>query len=374
MTDPANAQQIHQFSLVPIHIKTPWTATGSWVGPFLPWNTLSVVAMQGHPNSDPEAMELLVAFEWPIPYWTVMDGPMNKEAVERLHLERYCTDRLLAGGQLPYTQLNRGGNPPDFEAELPGAANLAVDATQLTVADRIAAQAQFERVTAAVLAAPRRDFAHLRGHFLYLWFSQPEGDGRPHRNSEAVDGIVAALREYEPDTSWTERDTSGLPEQMPETDLQSTSSGCNFYAVKLRNAVPASAFFAEMGFELVLAYQSTHRQDAAWLELRRLVDRHDKPEIDHLVVTVGGPKSNGLAYPSETLLFDAALALGVPSLRPEPKHLSKVVLHSWGDGRILDIYPEPVIWPPLYQGGYVAPHYSMTESTLGVAVEAEAAG
>jgi hypothetical protein len=151
-------------------------------------------------------------------------------------------------------------------------------------------------------------------------------------------------------------------EQLPDTDVQSTTSGCKFYAVEFRTATPASAFFTEAGFELVLAFQSTHPQDASWLELRRLVDRHDKPEIEELVITVGGPKSNGLAYPSETLLFDAALEIGIPQLQPEPDHLSRIVLHSWGDGRLIQIYPEPVVWPPLYQGGYVAPHYSLAPS------------
>jgi hypothetical protein len=367
----AGAQQIHQLSLLPVSIDGPWTAKGYWFGSLLPWNTVSAMALEGHPPSEPKTAELIVAFEWPISYWTLMDGPLTKAAVEKLHLERYCSDRLFAEGQLPYTQLNPGKNPPDFEAELPGSSTLAVDATQLTAADRIAAQAQFERVRAAVLAAPRKDFAHLRGHFLYLGFSGPEDEGRPHQSPESVDSIVAALSEYEPDTSWMERRTPGAPEQLPDTDFQSTSNGCVFYAVELRNAVPASPFFAEAGFELVLAYQSKHRQDAAWHELRRLVDRHDKPEIDHLVVTVGGPKANGLAYPSETLLFEAALAHAIPALLPEPKHLSKVVLHSWVDGRILEIYPSPVIYPPLYKGGYVTPHYAFEAPTTRFAVEAD---
>jgi hypothetical protein len=373
MAAAPDERHFHQFSLVPIYIRGPWTGKGYRFGSVLPWQTLSAMALHGHPESKPEEAELIVAFEWPIPYWTVVDGAMSKEAIERLHLERYCTDRLYAEGNLPYAQLNPGENPPDFVADLADGSTAAVDATQLAVAGRIEAQAQFEQIAAAVLQAPRRDFAHLRGHFLYIWFSQPLGDGRPHRSAKSIGEVVDALREYEPDTSWTEADTSALPEQLPETDIQSTASGCTFYAVELRNAVPASAFFAETGFELVLAFQSVHPQDAAWLELRRLVDRHDKPEINDLVVTIGGPKHNGLAYPSETLLFDAALEFGIPQLRPKPKHLSRVVLHSWEDGRIIEIYPKPVVWPPLYQGGYVAPHYSAAAPESQVTIQPDIA-
>jgi hypothetical protein len=318
--------------------------------------------MEGHPVGEPAKKEVIIAFEWPLSYWTIAGGRLSKNAVERLHLHRYCTDRLYIDGQLPYDNIMAGDDPPDFSAVLPDGSRVGVDVTQLAVASRLAAQAQFEQVQAAVLDCPMAEFSHLRGHFLYMWFTDPPGDGRPHRELESIAGILDALRVYQPDTSWAEQ-TIRPPGVSLDSDVQ-TASGCCFYAVKMLDAVPASSFYEASGFELVLAYQSTHSVSSSMKELRRLVDKHDKPEIQHLVITVGGPKANGVAYPSESVLFDTAIQLGYPRLEPTPKHLSKIILHVWRDGRVIEVFPRPAVWEPLYRGGYGPPHYALIEKKV----------
>jgi hypothetical protein len=334
------------------------TLTGMFVGPVLPWGVPALFGARGKLAEGPPSEVAIAVFEWPVPHWDVIGDPLAKETVERLHLERYRTDRLLATGEMPYETLDVGDDPPDFVAPQDDS-RIGVDATQLTASGRIGAQAQFERIRRAVLAAPRADFTHLRGHLLYLWFRDAAGLGLPHREAEAVAEVVAALHEYRPDTSWTAVSPiiDGLPDQLGETDMQTTTSGCTFYAVELQGAVPSSQFFGVTGFEMALAFQTEHPVETAWSELSRLVDRHDKPEIDHLIVTVGGPNRRGLSYPSEAMLLDVALESGLPELAP--RHLSKVVIHSWTDGRIFEVFPQTAISPSLYVGGYIAPHYSL---------------
>ena len=338
------------------------TLTALFIGGLLPWQSPSLFGAHGHPPDDPERITATIAYEWPLPHWTVIGDELPKDAVEQLHLDRYCTDRLLSTGQLPYASLVPGRNPPDFVATTADGATLGVDATQLTASGRFAAQAEFERIRRAVLAEPRVDFAHLRGHMLYLWFRTGTEFGLPHRGHQAVQQVVSALRTYVPDTSWTEMPpvAEGMPDQLGVTDMQTTDSGCTFYAAELRAAVPGTTFFARTGFEMALAYQTEHAADAAWIELARLVKRHDKPEIQHLVVTVGGPNRRGLAYPSEGLLLDMALATGAPSLSPE--HIQSVVLHSWSDGRVIEVHPGPGgATPPLYPGGYSVSNLSLLQ-------------
>jgi hypothetical protein len=49
----------------------------------------------------------------------------------------------------------------------------------------------------ALLAEPRRNIAHLRGHLIYIWFSDDAGHiGVPHRKPEQVREVVQALRAY----------------------------------------------------------------------------------------------------------------------------------------------------------------------------------
>lgn len=352
-------EQSARLTLFPMMARANMTLTAMFIGQVLPWRSPAVFGARGHAADDPTIQQTVVVFEWPIPQWTVLGDELPKETVERLHLERYCTDRLFATGQLPYERLVVGGNPPDFAAERHDGTTVGVDATQLTAGGRIAAQAQFERIRRAVLARPRAEFGHLRGYLLYLWF-RTEGDlGLPHRESEAVEEVMAGLRGYQPDTSWSELPPAltEMPEQLGDTDMQSTGAGCTFYAAPLEAAFPSTTFFARTGFEMALAFQTEHAADAAWTELVRLVDRHDKPEIQDLIVTVGGPNRRGVSYPSESLLLDIALEGGPPVLAPT--HLQSVVIHVWTDGRTIEVYPKNAATPRLFPGGYVVPHYSL---------------
>jgi hypothetical protein len=49
-------------------------------------------------------------------------------------------------------------------------------------------------------------------------------------------------------------------------------------------------------------------------EINRLVERHDRAAIDHLVLSLGGPDRDGLKYPSESAaVADLVPESGLPS-------------------------------------------------------------
>jgi hypothetical protein len=358
----ASGQTEDWLVVVPMRFRAEVMVTDWFVGPLLPWQSPALQGAHFHPVDDPTSKQLVIVSEWPIPHWAVISDRLPQETVERMHLDRYCTDQLIRTGNLPYASLVPGANPPDFKAIDAHGKSVGVDATRLTTSGRIGAQEQFERIRRALLEEPRVDFAHLRGHLIHVWFMDDAGDiGLPHRKPHQVHEVIQALRGYTPEVSWTNRPgvvKDGMPEELGETDIQKTPSGCSFYARELLGATPSTSFFAATGFELALSFQSEHAHDAAWTELARLVARHDKPEIDHLIVTVSGPNERGLSYPSEAVLLDAALGAGTPSL--QPSHLSQVVLHSWTDGRVIEVYPAPArAAGPLYPGGYMSPYYSL---------------
>ena len=70
-------------------------------------------------------------------------------------------------------------------------------------------------------------------------------------------------------------------------------------------------------------------------EFERVVLSHDKPEIESLLVTAGGPDRKGIRYPAEELV--AAQLVEADDLELETSHIREVRLHLWGSSEIRDI-------------------------------------
>jgi hypothetical protein len=343
---------------VPFMAPRDMTITAIIAGLMLPWHVPDRLAVRGRPHDEPNQEVVVIATEWPTPYWPSFGADIGRAEHERLHIERCCTDYLLAAGAPLYDRLDRGADPPDFIATMRDGSTTGIDVTQLLTSRRIMAQAQFERIRAAMMRQPRDRIAKLRGHHIYLWFPTDKGIGLPQRAEQEVEDVVNALCIYEPDTSWLETEDGTLASLgHREADIQDTESGCRFYAADFRNAFPATEFYMRTGFELSLAFQTQHAIDDAWVELARLVEQKDKPTIQNLIVTVGGPNRRGLAYPSSQLLFNLALETGLPALAP--KHLEEVIVHSWGTGLVVQAYPpRDEAYGPTY-GGYAGSHLPM---------------
>jgi hypothetical protein len=69
--------------------------------------------------------------------------------------------------------------------------------------------------------------------------------------------------------------------------------------------------------------------------LSRIVHDHDKAEIEHLLVTAGGPDRLGVRYPGEELL--AAFIAEQEELAISVNHLRRLTLHLWAGRRIIDV-------------------------------------
>jgi len=293
---------------------------------------------------------LVFNFEWPFPYFVAQEA-RTKAELERLHLERFITDFTIATTKPPYTEIQRAGDPPDFLC-LSGGVLVNVDCAQLAIQNRRAVNGLFERLRRAILSTPRERFSRLRGCVVYVWFEGSDGKlSMPFSSADdrALVNLVELLIGYEPQPSALQLPTDTLPEQAPMLPT-AEGEGCRFYAVQMADAVPTSEFFTRTGFELGLAYTTNHSRPSASDELARVVAKHDQDGIDHLLLTAGGPNVNGLIHLSEHVL--SAFLLETPPVFPKPNHLSKVMLHLWQTGAIVQLFPEvAVITGDLYGDG-----------------------
>lgn len=322
-----------------------------------------LMAMQGHSRESPSEKRLFIGHEIPYPLLNQI-APMDKRTLERLHLERFVTDYYMGTGKTPFSTLKEGQDPPDFVApDTDG--GLGIDCTQFTAQERREAYALFENLRQAILDSDRKGFEQLRGLFMFLWFgdsSQALQLPPKQPDTAAVEALLKRLARY------TYAPSKGIvpfswdmPEQAPDLGIQNAPEG-SFYGTPILGASPLSLFFCSTGFELGLAYSTTHSPSSVMEEIRRLVSKHDKPEVDQLLITIGGPNHWGLVYPCEEALFDLLLGTGsLPVLTTN--HIKNVTLHSWETGRIVQLLPEGKVINPGSFRSVVPAHHVLAPRT-----------
>ena len=214
-----------------------------------------------------------------------------------------------------------------------------IECAQFASATRRRVQALFATIRRGVTRENPERFVKLRGYMIYMWFPEPGGLGLPPKRSDGrfVAEILDALAEYKPDPTAVVIPPGPLPDQAPDIRAATTESGCRFYAVPIPGPVN-TGFFADSGFELGVAYTTSHRQAEIGSEVTRLIKTHDKPGVDDLVITVGGPDRNGLAFQSEESLIGLWLD-SKPSVEPT-ECISRTFLHVWSTGAVLQLAPE----------------------------------
>ncbi|MET8758526.1 hypothetical protein [Lentzea sp. NPDC004782] len=317
-----------------------------WVGP----------TGMGAKGFRPETSEpvLLIAEDTPLQF-SIPDGRFSKESLERLHVLRFNADQRMATGQALGEELRQGANPPDLEC-VSGSNSFGIECTQLGAPGRREVNAFFRSVREALEAAPMHYFGGLLGASVQISFGDSSRDiGRPFRRTdfasaealiEAMNGYRLNIDDFKSDELPSDRLPSGplLLGEVPGRDTYS-----RVYANPLLNGAPDSYFYSVRGFEVVLGYASGYTKTDAEVEVRRLVDQHDKPGVDVLLIAVGAPDRAGLSYPSDTMFGTFYLECGDPITKP--KHIDRVVMHLWDSGEVWDIVEaKRKLFGPLYSG------------------------
>jgi hypothetical protein len=323
----------------------------------LPWAAPAYQGFIGTTLASEAEPALLLAGEWPLSWMRSRDA-VPKFDLEWLHLRRLSSDHALATGAHAFADVQPGADPPDATV-LTGDGRIGVEATALTIEGRREVHNLFLKLRQRLQASEPAAFVRLIGRLVYVWFDSPDAPvGKPFKRTDeaALDGLVEALAKYEPRDEQVSSESVDLPESLPSLPLEVTAEGANFYAVPLANAVPGSMLFTLAGFEIALVYTTMLTASGAWAEVQRLVDKHDKPGVELLVITAAGPDPSGTIYPLEEAL--AQFLIDHPlGLRPEPEHIKRVVLHRWMTGHAATLHPtvEP-IFGPLY-GSLVPVHH-----------------
>jgi hypothetical protein len=298
---------------------------------------LSLLGSMGIATANREPMVVIVA---EIP--NMVRPPMDKSAQELRDLLDFARrevpsveDDALAPGPDPNA-------PPDAVLELPQgavrleAAQIHVPATN-TMGTNMSRWAIFERLRAslisrsAVLAGALRRH---RGFVIYVWFTDPTGDGvqfaLPPRQdpSKGLVDLLVSSRPSEPVRGVTDR----LPSTAPgDAVVWSEDRQVGISWADLPSGYQ-SPFMRAFGFEIGLAGSISFKQSNVRAELCRIIKQHDTPASDVLVVSANSALRSGLHFPSTQLVSDMLFEDPDPLQGWLPDHLGGVALHDPREG------------------------------------------
>jgi hypothetical protein len=335
--------------LLPIHLKQGMTCTAIQAG-MLPWGSPAHMAIVGYWESDPGVAIEAIGYEWPS-NWLRTVEPISTFDLEWLHVQRFRSDHVFGLGMHPFWSVRRGDNPPDVLVDTPDGP-VGLECTRFAIAARQEAHGLFRAIRQRIAMVDPEHFAALRGNVVYMWFNDDDASlGLPFMRpaTEAAETLVQSLVEHRPspDSMWVAGES--VPNPAPELPLVRTEHGAAFYCIPMTNAVPDSFLFNSAGFELGLAFTTTHSATQEWADLWTRVGHKDKPGNDWLLLSAGAPDNRGVVYPSEEAL--ASFLLNNPVTVPSFEHLKRVTLHFWSSGKAVDLWPERrELFGPLYQG------------------------
>lgn len=317
-----------------------------------PWGVPLMMGTVGTSGAPPEPT-LWLALEQAIP-WIRPSARLDKAAMELMHVQRFAADHRGATGVEPYTAIEGNpDDPPDFVVTLPDGTRGGLECVAFSIEERRGAQALFQNLKNRLALQQRHRTGHLTGCSVIVWFGKGQNPNtRPPRKTDdaAADELIEALSRYRPDVdSLRLQFSSGMPPQMPPLVTGSTLQDATFYAVPMLNASPAGPFTSISGYDIVLAYTTTHTASSIGIVLEDLVRKHDKEGVDNLLITSGGPDRDGAMHPMEQVISD--MYLQYPKVL-KTEHINRVILHRWPTGDAYDLLENPPkqLWPAMYQG------------------------
>jgi hypothetical protein len=261
----------------------------------------------------------------------------SKAELERLHLERYRFDCLAHTGVVPFEDIMPGSNPPDFQVRFADGHVERWDCAAVALMHRRTNYRLFALLRQKLLIAGERSrFGGVEGCLLTVWFAS--GNGRPPKRTD--DNISEMLAEmigtFQADKDAIAQLTQGgLPPRIPPGLLTASTPGeeAGFSVTPVAPGALQTEFAQRLGFECSLSVSTQISKDEAQAEFVRVIAKHDKSEIEHLLISIGAPDRDGYRYPAEEILLDLAEGYVPSSL----EHLNKITVHRWSDGSSFEL-------------------------------------
>ena len=298
------------------------TAEVEWAG-----EVASMSALRGVVSATREPV-VVVAYDLP----TLVRGAMSKAEAELLDVSRAFQD-LYDDEPIAVSPGPHPNEPPDAIVSIAGT-EVCVEATQLLVpagdgVGRLARWSQFQAVRDRLITDSGRLKSQMRQHrgqLLLLWFGEP-GEGLPPPRRHRARDVIENLKRSNPprESSHTDLPDHIPADQVPMWTADDKSVGCTWAPLPRGYT---SNFHSALGFEVGFIYNETITQSDLRRELRRLVDSHDSPRTEILVVTLNAPLRDGWYFPASSAVAVSLFQDSDPLAGWRPEHLKSVILHD----------------------------------------------
>lgn len=274
------------------------------------------------------------------------DGEVDKARLERFHLECYRADHVLQFGDAPF-ELVTAGDRPDFAVTTRGE-QVRLDCAALADHHRRLGFRLMEHLRARLISGGGdRDFSGVSGCLLSVWFGEKLDELPPKRwDDSVIEPLLDAIAACKVDHAAIARliqevADRGLPQVLPPVIQtgKTTDESAGFVANAMVGPTEGARFSTGLGFEVQLHLPEQVTYSSAKANLDRIVDQHDQPEIEHLLLTAGGPDRRGMRFPGEEVV--AGFLAEQPDLAVEADHLRRVTLHLWSARRIVELPVRP---------------------------------
>jgi hypothetical protein len=270
------------------------------------------------------------------------DAEIDKRRLERFHLESYRADHVLQFGASPFEDVT-AGDRPDFTVTVEGQ-HVRLDCAALADHHRRLGFRLMDNLRERLISGGGgRDFSGVSGCLLSVWFGPKLDELPPKRwDNSIIEPLLDAIAECRVDHAAIARlnreiADRGFPQVMPPViqtgKLADESAG--FVANALLGPTEGARFSTGLGFEVQLHLPEHVTYGSAKANLNRIVNQHDQPRIDHLLLTAGGPDRTGVRFPGEEVI--AAFLAEQPDLYVQAVHLRRVTLHLWSTRRIVEV-------------------------------------
>lgn len=270
------------------------------------------------------------------------DGEVEKARLERFHLECYRADHVLQFGVAPFEEVI-AGDRPDFTVTAEGH-KVRLDCAALADHHRRLGFRLMDHLRERLISGGGdRDFSGVAGCVLSVWFGEKLDDLPPKRwDGSIVEPLLDAIAACQVDHGAIARLNQeiahrGFPEVLPPVIQtgKTPDESAGFVANALLGPTEGARFSTGLGFEVRLHLPEQVTYSGAKATLERIVSQHDQPQIEHLLLTAGGPDRTGMRFAGEEMI--AGFLVEQPDLYVEVEHLQRVTLHLWFARRIVEV-------------------------------------
>ncbi len=262
--------------------------------------------------------------------------------MELAHLNAFNDDHRTHFSVPFFTAAQKGAEPPDFQLETTGG-RIALDCVVFADQQQRRVRDLMDRLRMRLVgAASGRDFSGITGCQVALWFGERLDDNPPRRPDdqliELIVDAIAACRVDRVAVNAFAKDSlaNGFPKTIPNVlpSWRSPEGDVGFVVNVVSEPSGRHDFPTGLEFDIQLNRVSQVMLPEALERLQRNILNHDRPEIEHLLVTAGGPDRQGYCYPGEEQVAQFVLE-HIREVRA--KCLSGLWIHLWRSKRIAKI-------------------------------------